>query len=350
MKMLRETFRFVGEALMEPVKLLGAFIRDLPETIAANRASFKGQGKVMLAKLKNLSETNYNLGLYHLRRGNIADAMMRFRLALWIKPGQAMAYYQLGRCYLLEERPEKAHASFTQALAADPGCQEAKFMVAAMAEDALPTDIPSSIIEEHFTVLAPQYDIQAEEYNYQSPAYIAREVAAHAAGKEQALHILDLGCGTGLVGQAMKEQLPFAILTGVDINAEMLTRAQAKLFHERPVYRQLIRADMLPYMAEGKAEYEAITASASLHFVRDLTPALRAIHGRLKNNGVFVGTVYKALKTTISMPDNFEFFRFPDKLLHQMLEKAGFVEIQLQEISMRLDQRGWLVVARRTKK
>lgn len=85
----------------------------------------------------------------------------------------------------------------------------------------------------------------AHDYVYPErlAAIFAAEEGAGAAGP-----VLDIGCGTGLVGAALCAAAPGLAVDGVDISAEMLAAARAKA-----VYRGLFSADLtraLPF-ADG---------------------------------------------------------------------------------------------------
>ncbi|MEM9580649.1 MAG: class I SAM-dependent methyltransferase [Pseudomonadota bacterium] len=82
---------------------------------------------------------------------------------------------------------------------------------------------------------AKSYDQSfAQETDYQSPTVVARAYAALGfAGP-----VLDLGAGTGLVGEELCKLGPFEI-DATDLSAEMLAVAEAK-----QVYRRLFQGDL----------------------------------------------------------------------------------------------------------
>ena len=55
--------------------------------------------------------------------------------------------------------------------------------------------------------------------------------------------VLDVGCGTGIVGAELA-RLGVSMIDGIDISPEMLAEARAKTHGDRPLYRQLIEADL----------------------------------------------------------------------------------------------------------
>ena len=74
------------------------------------------------------------------------------------------------------------------------------------------------------------------EFGYISPGVAAVELARHLPQRD--LEIIDFGCGTGLVGAALREQ-GFVNVDGADISTGMLEQARSK-----QVYRNLLCADL----------------------------------------------------------------------------------------------------------
>ena len=59
-------------------------------------------------KSKNLVETNYNLGISHLEKGNLSDASFRFFIMTKFWPKFYEAHYQLAYISMLQDKPYKA--------------------------------------------------------------------------------------------------------------------------------------------------------------------------------------------------------------------------------------------------
>lgn len=82
---------------------------------------------------------------------------------------------------------------------------------------------------------------------YQSPAKVAGLLARHLVDRQAAL--LDVGCGTGLVGKCLAEH-GFVAIDGMDVSSEMMQVA-ARL----GVYRAFINADLNQPLAIADASY-----------------------------------------------------------------------------------------------
>lgn len=72
------------------------------------------------SKMSNLLETNYNLGLKHLEKGNISDAIFRFRFIKKFWPECYDAHYQLAYALVLNKRPYEAKKILLTLLAKKP--------------------------------------------------------------------------------------------------------------------------------------------------------------------------------------------------------------------------------------
>ena len=83
--------------------------------------------------------------------------------------------------------------------------------------------------------------------HYQSPQTVARLLAAHLSDRQAA--VLDIGCGTGLLGQGLAEH-GFGTIDGLDVSPEMMQVAE-----RCGVYRRFIEADLNLPLAIPDASY-----------------------------------------------------------------------------------------------
>ncbi len=74
--------------------------------------------------------------------------------------------------------------------------------------------------------------------------------------------VLDVGCGTGMIGGELAK-LGVSVIDGIDISPEMLAEAAAKTYNGRPVYRQLIEADLTSRTELADSAYAGIVSSGA---------------------------------------------------------------------------------------
>ena len=87
------------------------------------------------------------------------------------------------------------------------------------------------------------------EMGYQAPRAAAELL--HASLASPGAHILDAGCGTGLVGEELC-RLGYRRLVGLDYSADMLQHARAK-----NVYEELLQGDLTKTLALKADQFDA---------------------------------------------------------------------------------------------
>lgn len=74
--------------------------------------------------------------------------------------------------------------------------------------------------------------------------------------------VLDVGCGTGIVGTELA-QLGVSVIDGIDLSPEMLAEAKAKTHDGRPLYRQLFEADLTRPTELAEGAYAGIVSAGA---------------------------------------------------------------------------------------
>ncbi|MCP5038426.1 MAG: methyltransferase domain-containing protein [Rhodobacteraceae bacterium] len=107
-------------------------------------------------------------------------------------------------------------------------------------------------VKDHYDDWSASYDDEIGENGYQTPARLARLLAAVVTDINAPL--LDFGCGTGVSGEALTTA-GFSRLDGVDISPGMLRVARAK-----EIYRNLTQLDPAVPLPVGFGKYQTISA------------------------------------------------------------------------------------------
>lgn len=168
-----------------------------------------------------------------------------------------------------------------------------------------------------------------DEFGYISPEIAAQALSDAIDAPDVA--IVDYGCGTGLVGQALNQQ-GFTTVDGIDISQGMLDQARQK-----QVYRSLIRGDLTEPVALDDRTYDAATCIGSMGAGHVGAQHLSELLRPLKAGGLFV----------IIMNGKYYLAGGFDRAFRQM-EDDGLWQIhRLEEFNYmtELDRPGWLLVA-----
>ncbi len=133
-------------------------------------------------------------------------------------------------------------------------------------EDAYAVDGPEANRELYASWAETYESVFLAENDYQ----YHRQVAAAFRDAQDSLDsldgpVLDVGCGTGVVGAELA-RLGVAVIDGIDISPEMLAKATAKTHEGRPTYRQLFEADLTgPIDLADDAYAGVVSAGAFTH-------------------------------------------------------------------------------------
>lgn len=121
------------------------------------------------------------------------------------------------------------------------------------------------------------------ELAYSEPQTVANVLSKHLSDKEAS--ILDLGCGTGLVGEGLKI-CGFKTVDGVDFSEEMLDVAR-----ERNIYRRLTLADLTKTTDIASQEYDAAISAGLFTYGHLDARCLDEIFRAIKPGGLFAGAI-----------------------------------------------------------
>jgi predicted TPR repeat methyltransferase len=91
-----------------------------------------------------------------------------------------------------------------------------------------------------FDDVATRFDhLMVDELDYRGHLHLRTFADTHVPGLKAPLRILDLGCGTGLVGNAFKDLTAGGRLDGIDLAPRMIEVAR-----KRGIYDELILGDL----------------------------------------------------------------------------------------------------------
>jgi predicted TPR repeat methyltransferase len=160
---------------------------------------------------------------------NAAADLMREALAL--APGWAAGWFRLGEMLEMAGRAAEAEDAWRETLRLDPrdrmGAALKLGLTSATAGVVAP---PSAFVESLFDQYAGEFDAAlVERLGSRVPQLL--QDALSAAGCTGFAHAVDLGCGTGLMGERLRGAASF--LEGYDISAGMLKEAEAKRIYDR---------------------------------------------------------------------------------------------------------------------
>lgn len=181
-------------------------------------------------------------------------------------------------------RHEEASDAYREALKLGPNDPYVRHLVSAVGLLPAATRAPQEYLSTIFDGYAPRFESHLVTLGYRVPGLFRTAVIEHAdlAGPRPIGPVLDLGCGTGLLG-LMLADLPVGPLTGVDLSSLMLEQARGK-----NLYADLRQADLENFLAEDRTRWPLVLAADVLCYFGALETVLRAIGDRLTPGGLLV--------------------------------------------------------------
>jgi predicted TPR repeat methyltransferase len=279
-----------------------------------------------------------DVALALVAQGDYIAAIDVARAALAADGDWDEAHFTLGDIFERAGETENAVEAFRQYLILDPqdrmGAEVRLTLLGAAAmRDRLPPDYVRALFDDY----APRFEISLRDrLAYRGPELLFEAVRAHLLAQTSLPEMLDLGCGTGLVGEVFAGH--FSAIDGIDLSPRMINRARAK-----GMYRTLIAGDITEMpTAPGSGllgsdalasaplgldklgtDYGLVIAADVLNYLGDLAPALRAAHARLKPGGL--------LAFSLEHGDAFPFdlgpgqrFRHHQRAVEEWLSECGF--------------------------
>lgn len=268
-----------------------------------------------------------------------ADLMLE---ALALTPGWAAGWFLLGEMQEAAGRTEQAALAWNKVLALDPSDRLGATLRLGLIGEA--TDLatpPSAFVETLFDQYADTFDAAlVEKLAYRVPALLSE--AIHMQGGRMFGLALDLGCGTGLMGEMLR---PFVgRLEGYDISASMLKKAEAK-----HLYDHLAKADLQVFSHSGP-KVDLVTAADVFMYLGALDNIFARIAPMLAADGLFAFSVEKLAGTGDYALQPSRRYAHSESYLRRLLSANGLAVLSLEEKIIRKDRLepviGLIVVAR----
>jgi predicted TPR repeat methyltransferase len=249
---------------------LGAVLLDQRQLTAAT-ACFERA----LALKADFAEAWLGLGHAFHQARRYDDALAVFDKA----PGLAEAWLGRARALRRLNRPQEAVVAYRQALAKGGDAEVIAYYLASLGAAPTPVAAPRRLVSAIFDRYSDRYDQHlVGALKYRTPDLLFDAIVHSVPARD--LDILDLGCGTGLLGARLR---PLArTLTGVDISPNMLEVAR-----RRQIYGELACGELIEFMQTQTKEFDLAVAADVLVYIGDLSPVFQHVRRALRKGGIF---------------------------------------------------------------
>jgi predicted TPR repeat methyltransferase len=243
---------------------------------------------------------------------------------------------------------DAAAAAYREVLELDPEDHGgASIRLASMGRGETPPKAPDAYVETLFDQHAEVFDnVLVDQLDYCVPLLVRQRLQTLALGPFK--RVLDLGCGTGLTGGALRDMAED--ITGVDLSENMI-----EIAHEKDLYEMLYVAEAVDFLDDNDdAPFDLIVATDVLPYmgalealffgaVDNLVPGgLLAFSSETLPEDMFAGRPY--------MVGPYQRFAHSQAYLTDRLTATGFEIVEIGDITVRMEEgapiAGHLVVAR----
>jgi predicted TPR repeat methyltransferase len=226
-----------------------------------------------------------------LARDDPAGAADLLVQAIEAAPRFVSAWFALGELREKADAPDEAIAAFQQVCALDAEDRLGAGLHLVRLGALAPGDMPSAYVRTLFDQYAPRFDkALTEGLGYRGPAVLCEAIAAACTAAGRPLRFdaaLDLGCGTGLAGAALRPLVKE--LTGVDLSGRMVAQAR-----EKKLYDRLETDDLTQFLhaeARERRRYALIVAADVFAYLSWLPLVITAAANVLAPGGLIAFTV-----------------------------------------------------------
>lgn len=293
-------------------------------------------------KVKHIKETNLNLGLEHLHKNNLNDAILRFKLVeKFFAPKDPEANYWLGWTYFLKNNYTKALAHLLQSFEAD----QVKLGVFLQNYQNL-TEIPQPIWRQYRNLTAPYYADKFYNHNkLHLPYTFINKTITAITNLPDTYRILELGSNVGLIGYEVRKRFPdYFTVTGVE-SAKAMNILAPLYYTNLNIYDQLIEASIPDFLQENSDKYDVILSWNSLSFTKDLTKYFTLIYSSASPLGYFAFCLPIATAPSFSIGGK-EFISTIEEI-NSALTQAKFIILSNEELELEKKSRYYMVVCKK---
>lgn len=243
--------------------------------------------------------------------------------------GYAKVLMQLGKL-------EEAKTYIAKVLEKKPDDQNMQYFYAVISGKAVDT-APRGYVAGLFDEYAERFETHLTQgLRYNTPTEIAdalRNVLAARSDNKTNLSLLDLGCGTGLGAEVLRDISEFRV--GVDLSSKMIEKAQEK----KGLYQETAVQDIVEYMHDTNHRFDIVICVDTLVYIGNLVPFFTESKRALKTGGLLAVSVEQGDGATFTLKSTAR-YGHSKNYLESCAGVEGFTCKSIREVDLRQDKAG----------
>lgn len=329
--------------IKDKIKYYCLTIINIPNFIKNKILGFKNYLNDCKYKMSHLSETNYELGLDHLYRGNLNDALLRFKLVdKFFNPNDSRVYYQLGWTYFLKNDYRKAIEYL------EKSNEKYKIIFVNFLKNYKnATEVPEEIWKKYRDLTTKYYtNIFNNDKNIHLPYRFVNETIKQITDLPDNYSILELGSNIGLIGYEAEKRFPESFtLTGVEIS-DFMNDFQEEYHRNLKIYDQIYNISVNEFLKQNSNKFDIVLSFCGLSFAKDLSTYFNLIYSSLNKLGYFALCLPTSGNTQFSVKRKEFIFNLNE--INSILQKNNFAILASEEIILAENNKYSIIICKKT--
>ena len=278
------------------------------------------------------ADAHYNLGIIYKDMGQTEKAATCFEQVLARNSDSIPAHNHLAHLHHKAGDTEKAIPHYQQVLRLAPDHTAAKHMLASLQGETTDS-APSAYVKEVFDHFENYDQSMQGNLSYSTPTQLQDLLEKSLPEGKKFENGLDLGCGTGLSGEAFKESVK--TLTGIDLSPVMLAKAS-----EKGIYEALYEMDLISFLEMNNGAYDFFVAADVFVYLGNLEPLFVQIKKHAAPGAHFLFSTEKTDKDFILQGTGR--YAHAESYIQKLAEKTGFTVRSNVSANIRKEKGEWI--------
>lgn len=279
------------------------------------------------------TDTLYNMALCHQDLNEFESAASLYEIVLANDTEHQSTLNNYAYLCHKTDDLQKAVQLYKRLLQLNPEHTAARHMLNGLL-GVTPDQAPLDYIESVFDGYAENFEENLlKDLHYRTPTELLRfyrEQFPDVQGRK----CLDLGCGTGLAGEAFS--VACSELTGVDISDKIM-----KVAAEKKLYKQLIKDDILHFLDTTEETFDLIIAADVFTYMGDLEPLFKACYQKSNSDATLCFSVEESTDEPLVLKET---GRFGHSLgyIERIGKETGWTMLSSRRSKLRKDKNNWI--------
>ena len=283
-----------------------------------------------------LSAVHCAIGTIHMHLGERDRAEQSLARAFNLDPHNTAIGMQLAAVLRYQDKLEAASEVYHRLVEIDPDNVSAQFYLAATTEGENPPErVPGAVVRTVYDHAGGGANFDAsltQQMQYKGPELLDQAVRQALPPDAGGLHILELGCGTGLCGSLLSSLAEHMV--GVDLSTEMVESARRK-----GIYDELLVEDLHEVLDRSAGRFDLVFGMDVFCYFGDLGELVGKCVAALRSGGLLAFSVEKAEPGKPWQFHRYGHFLHSIEHIRSVAANLGLTEQSVTEAALRIEMR-----------